>query len=342
MENRKELILKEVVDQYIAKREPVSSKILLENYDLPFSSATIRNDMHALEEEGFIEKPYTSGGRIPTVKGYRYFVNWLTELSELTNEERREIVRAYEFEQQNTDRLLRNTATLLANVTGYLGFVLSPDLERTKVKHFTLTKLDARHLMAILVTRVGLVENKIIRTEKEIPEEELEQIIDILNDRLEGKKMVDMKKLEQLKLDEGGWYDKLIRDSLVVIKSLLQERSERRLYQSGVLNLLENSPIQAQEGLSQLQGALELVEDKELLIQTAQSCSEHQKGIEAVVGVERAGEMLPYSLVLKLLSNCSGLIGVMGPLEMDYSKSFSAVQYIGNRLDTLLTAGEAE
>ncbi|MFW6049513.1 MAG: hypothetical protein ACOC88_04990, partial [Candidatus Bipolaricaulota bacterium] len=102
MKNRKELILKEIVDQYIETGKPVSSKILLDKYDLNFSSATVRNDMHELEEDGYLEKPYTSGGRIPTVEGYRYFVNWLLELSDLSSEEQRAIVEAYEFEQQDT------------------------------------------------------------------------------------------------------------------------------------------------------------------------------------------------------------------------------------------------
>ncbi|MBS3788774.1 hypothetical protein KGY77_09935, partial [Candidatus Bipolaricaulota bacterium] len=129
MKNRKELILKEIVDGYIETGEPVSSKMILEKYDLDYSSATVRNDMHELEEERYLKKPYTSGGRVPTIEGYRYFVSWLIELSELSGEEQRAIVEAYEFEQQNTERLLRNTATLLANITGYAGFVLGPDLE---------------------------------------------------------------------------------------------------------------------------------------------------------------------------------------------------------------------
>ncbi len=207
MKNRKELILKEIVDGYIDTGEPVSSRLILDEYDLDYSSATVRNDMHELEEEGYLKKPYTSGGRVPTIEGYRYFVSWLIELSGLSGEEQRAIVEAYEFEQQNTERLLGNTASLLASITGYAGFVLGPDLAERNVKYFTMTQLDKRHLMAILVTDIGLVENRVIKSERDITEEELDQIVSLLSDRLEGMQLKELKELRDLNLNEEGYSD---------------------------------------------------------------------------------------------------------------------------------------
>lgn len=338
MKNRKELILKEIVDQYIDTGEPVSSKVLLNKYDLNYSSATVRNDMHELEEEGYLEKPYTSGGRIPTVEGYRYFVNWLLELSDLSHEEQRAIVEAYEFEQQDTGRLLRNTASLLANITGYTGFVLGHDLEERRVKYFTLTPLDNRHLLAILVTDIGLVENRIIQSDQRIDEEQIEKIVPMLSEKLQGKKIGDLMELKDVKLNEEGWYDKLTRDSFLFIKKFMQERNYRRFYIEGTLNLL-GEEREADQDTRKLKRALTSL-DENTLAKMTEKCDEENKNINAVVGLDDKSQFLPYSLVVKHLANCSSSLGIMGPIDMDYSKSFSTVQYIGSRLDSLLTAGK--
>ncbi|MFW6006277.1 MAG: heat-inducible transcriptional repressor HrcA [Candidatus Bipolaricaulota bacterium] len=338
MKNRKELILKEIVDGYIETGEPVSSKMILNQYDLDYSSATVRNDMHELEEEGYLKKPYTSGGRVPTIEGYRYFVSWLIELSELSGEEQRAIVEAYEFEQQNTERLLRNTATLLANITGYTGFVLGPDLEQRQVKYFTLTQLDRTHLMAILVTDIGLVENRVLESEREITREELDQIVSLLSDRLEGMKLKELKELKNLNLNDEGWYDKLTRDSFLLIRNFLKERTERRLYLEGSLNIIGGDAQGAQDTKKLKRVFNYLNEDK--LTKITETCKEKDKQINALVGIKDHSTLLPYSLIIKRLANCSSSLGIMGPINMDYSKSFSTVQYIGNRLDTLLTAGK--
>ncbi|MEF8725605.1 MAG: heat-inducible transcriptional repressor HrcA [Candidatus Bipolaricaulota bacterium] len=338
MKNRKELILKEIVDGYIESGEPVSSKMILNQYDLDYSSATVRNDMHELEEEGYLKKPYTSGGRVPTTEGYRYFVSWLIELSELSGEEQRAIVEAYEFEQQNTERLLRNTATLLANITGYAGFVLGPDLERRRVKYFTLTQLDRTHLMAILVTDIGLVENRVLESEREITREELDQIVSLLSDRLEGMKLKELKELKNLNLNEEGWYDKLTRDSFLLIRNFLKERTERRLYLEGSLNIIGGDTQESQDTEKLKRVFNYLDEDK--LTKITETCKDKDKQINALVGIKDHSTLLPYSLIVKRLANCSSSLGIMGPINMDYSKSFSTVQYIGSRLDTLLTAGK--
>jgi len=338
MKNRKELILKEIVDGYIETGDPISSKMILEEYDLDYSSATVRNDMHELEDEGYLKKPYTSGGRVPTVEGYRYFVSWLLELSELSGEEQRAIVEAYDFEQQNTERLLRNTATLLANITGYAGFVLGPDLEERRVKYFTLTQLDRTHLMAILVTDIGLVENRVIESDREITRGELEQLNPMLSQRLEGIKLKKLKEMQNVDLNEEGWYDKLTRDSFLLIRNFLRERSERRLYLEGPLNIIGDG-LKEKQDPEKLKKVFDYL-NEENLEEITESCRENENQITAIVGLKDDSELLPYSMIIKRLANCSSTLGITGPINMDYSKSFSTVQYIGSRLDSLLTAGK--
>lgn len=341
MENRKELILKEIVDQYISSGQPVSSKMLLEEYELSFSSATVRNDMHTLEEDGFINKPYTSGGRVPTVQGYRYFVDWLLELSDLTNEERKEVVEAYNFKRQDAERLLRITVKLLANITGQLGFVLAPDLEEATLESFNIVRLDPFHLMAVFVTELGLVDHRIIRLDNKIPQEELSQLTELLNQKLQGRKLKELQGLEQLELDEEGWYDKTMRDSIMVIRQFVEERINRRLYSEGTMNLIGNLSSEQPGQLSELNEALQYIQDQETILSAMKDCDDSRHDISAVVGIETDSDTLNYSLIINRLANCSSAVGILGPLRMDYSKSFSAIHYIGSRLESLLTVGNS-
>lgn len=342
MENRKELILKEIVDQYIQSGEPVSSQMLLEKYDLSYSSATVRNDMHRLEEEGYIKKPYTSGGRIPTLQGYRYFVDWLIELSELTTEERQEIVNAYSYDRQDGKKLLRITVMMLANITGNASFVLAPKLEEAILENFTLVKFDSAHLMAIIVTEWGIVESTIISLEKEIAPREIDKISSLLNKKLKGKKLKDMRNIGEINLDATGWYDKMVRDSLVLFKQFIGDQPERDLMIEGTLNLLEKTNTRTEEDFNQLKRALAVIHDRTKILELLNDCPEQDRELNAIVGIDDKDDVLQYSLITKQLANCSGILGVLGPLQMDYSKTFSVVQYIGSRLNALLRVGRPQ
>jgi heat-inducible transcriptional repressor len=155
MDARKRLILKEIVDHYIRTGKAVSSQTILEKYGLSVSSATIRNEMKYLEKHGYITKSWSSSGRIPTAKGYRFFVDWLLELSELARKEQHAILEAYAFQRQRLDELLQQTAFLLASLTGHLGFVLAPRLDQTALEFIAFVKLPPDHALAVLVSDLG-------------------------------------------------------------------------------------------------------------------------------------------------------------------------------------------
>ncbi len=340
MKNRKELILKEIVDQYIRTGEPIASRSLLEAYDLDLSSATVRNEMNTLEQEGFLKKPYTSGGRIPTVKGYRYFVNWLIELSELKEEEKQQIINSYKFERQDTNQLLHITVSLLSNITGYVGFLLTPDLDEAKLENITLVRLDDENVMSVLVTDWGLLEGKTIKLERDITDEELKKIGKKLNEKLKGNKMVDLRGLEELNLDQSGWYDKTIRDSLYLVKKVLAPSPRRRLHLEGILNLLERIDPEDGDDLLQFKKALRFLQDKNELDDFAGDCVKEDARISATVGIEDSSEIMDYSIITKTLPNRHMVLGILGPLRMNYGKNLSIVNYIGNRLGTLMSVGK--
>jgi heat-inducible transcriptional repressor len=337
MEGRKMLILKEIVDRYIKLGEPVSSAMLLEEHNLGVSSATIRNDMKYLEEQGYIEKPYSSSGRIPTQKGYRFFVDWLLEVSELIKREGFEIVEFYEFQRHSLDDLLRRTAFLLANATGWVGFVLSPKLEKAKVEYITLVKLDPKNVIVIVVTDLGTIESRIVQAK--VSEGELEEMNKFLN-TLCGRRLNELKEEIINTVESEGWMDGVIRDSLLILRDVIEtigggiDVGGRRLYVEGVLNLLKL--IFPEDGVDEARRIMAFLEDKEKFIQVVERCKGEK--VTASIGYENpTAELYNYSLIT-MGYGYSGILGVLGPIRMDYSRAVSTTNYIGNRLKTVLSS----
>ena len=194
------LILKEIVDRYIRYREPVSSRMILDDYGLAVSSATVRNDMNDLEDAGYIEKPYASSGRIPTKKGYRFFVDWLLDLSDLTKKERLEIVEAYQVQCLEVQETMRQTAFLLGSITGYVGFVTLPRMEETRLDRVVLVGMDLQTVLLVIVSDIGVIEHGIVSLEDDVSEEDIARITKIINGELHG---ASLEAVRNLTLQDG-------------------------------------------------------------------------------------------------------------------------------------------
>jgi len=333
MDQRKRLILKQIVDQYIRSGEPVSSQTLLEEYGLGVSSATVRNEMHDLEEQGYIKKPYSSSGRIPTEKGYRFFVDWLLELSELGKQEQHAITEYYRFPRQEVERLFRNTAFLLANITGLVGFVLPPRLAGTRLERITLARLGPEQLLVILVSNLGLIESQVITAQ--FTAAELEEIGALLNARLGGKPFSEIAREIRhfFEEEEGSWIEPALKNSFEVLGEVIAREGQRRLYIEGLLSILEHA-----DGGDWL-GVIRLLGDEQRF--TEFLCQVGREGeITALIGTENHLPELHRCSIVAMGYGYSGVLGALGPIRMDYSKAFSATRYVGNRLQTILTAAE--
>ena len=339
MDQRKRLILKQIVDLYIKTGEPVSSQTLLEEYGLPVSSATVRNEMHYLEEQGYIEKPYSSSGRIPTEKGYRFFVDWLLELSELGKQEQHAITEWYRFPRQEMERLLRNTAFLLANITGLVGFVLPPRLEETRLERITLARLGPEQLLVVLVSNLGLIESQVI-TGSFTPAE-LEEISSLLNERLGGKSLSEIAHEVRrfFAEEEGSWIEPVLKNSFEILGEVIAQESRPRLYIEGLLNMMELI-LERAEGGDRL-GVIRLLGDERRFAEFLHQV-DREGEITAFIGSENPLPELHQCSIVIMGYGYSGVLGVLGPIRMDYSKAFSATRYVGNRLQTILSAAERE
>jgi len=334
---RQRLILKEIVDRYIRLHEPVSSRMILEDYGLEVSSATVRNDMNDLEEAGFIAKPYSSSGRVPTKLGYQFFVEWLLDLSELTREERVEIVEAYQTQQLDVEQTMRQTAFLLGNMTGCAGFVIPPRLAETKLERVVLFKVAHRLAFLLVVSDIGIVEHGYVALEDDLQPDEIARIMALINETLRGIHLADVRSLS---LEDGleGWYERPVRQAMIVLGRLLQHRMQRSVQFEGLLNLTDTLkevvPEQAMDHFSRLN---RVVRDKVSFIEAVATARMDREGLVASIGDFPLSGMESFSVVSCEYRPHAGVLGVIGPLWMDYGRALSTASYLGNRLESLLT-----
>jgi len=332
MDERKGLILKGIVDRYIKLGEPVSSQMLLKEYKMPVSSATIRNDMHYLEEHGYIEKSYSSSGRIPTQKGYRFFADWLLEMAELSKRDRFSIMESYAFQRQELEGLLRSTAFLLAELSGLLSFVLAPKLEETKIEYITMVRLDPENILVVVVSNLGIIESRVLRAA--ISSTELEKINNLLNRQLQGRRLEEIRE-EAIKFfaAETSWVDPVIRDSFALLHGFIDQSRKRQIYVEGILNLLR-LVFTKENGLEEARKIIALLADEAKFSQVLEGVGQ---GLQAAIGAENPVPQLHNYSMITMDYGYGGILGVLGPIRMDYGKAFSATKYMANRLKAILT-----
>ena len=338
---RQRLILKEIVDRYIRFREPVSSRMILEDYGLAVSSATVRNDMNDLEAAGFIEKPYSSSGRIPTKEGYRFFVEWLLDLSELTREERLEIVELAESRCLDVEETIRQTAFLLGNITGCASFVVPPRPEETKLDRVVLLRTDERLAFLLILSDIGIVEHGLVPLDDDLSSDEIEHIMRLINENLHGVHLSEVRALPDVDEPEG-WYERPVRQAILVLQRLLQRRTQQTVRFDGLLNLTDalqqTTPDHAMADFVSFSHA---VRDEAGFIEALSRARSGREGLVVNIGDFPLSGLAEFSVVSCGYRPHAGALGVIGPLWMDYGRAISAASYVANRLEGLLVSSGA-
>ena len=335
---RQRLILKEIVDRYIRFREPVSSRMILEDYGLAVSSATVRNDMNDLEASGYIEKPYSSSGRIPTKRGYRFFVDWLLDLSDLTREERLEIVELVEAQCLDVEETIRQTTFLLGNITGCASFAIPPRPEETKLDRVMLLRMADRMAFLLILSDIGIVEHGLVPLDDDLSPSEIDHIMQLINENLHGVILSEVRSLPDVDEPEG-WYERPVRQATLVLQRLLQRRMQRPVRFDGLLNLTDalqqTVPDHAMADFADFSRA---VRDEAGFIEAMSEARAGKEGLVVSVGDFPLPGLEEFSIVSCGYRPHSGVLGVIGPLWMDYGRALSTVSYVANRLEGLLVA----
>lgn len=336
--DRMKTILNAVVHLYITTAEPISSEMIVSYYGLPVSSATVRHDLLVLEKLGFLKKPHTSAGRVPTDKGYRFYVDRLMEknVDSLSEEEKEEIIEQYKI-GRDFNEIMIITSKLISRLTNNLGLVLAPNMVRDTLKDIHFISLDNQRLLVTLITNSGLFFQKIMKVNCNISEENLETISQIIKKEFYGKnlEMVNeeiLKKIYQYSFEyqtlESIW--KLIEDCFDFKVDNTKVFLGNRSY------ILKQPEFKEIEKLNYL---FDFIEEEENLAKIIKR-SILKKQIDIIIGSELGQDIMQNCSVITrqylIKGKPRGAIGVLGPTRMDYSKSVSILEFIANRLNEIL------
>ncbi|MFJ9818242.1 heat-inducible transcriptional repressor HrcA [Streptomyces sp. NPDC101151] len=334
LSERRLQVLRAIVQDYVGTEEPVGSKALTERHNLGVSPATVRNDMAALEDEGFIAQPHTSAGRIPTDKGYRLFVDKLAGVKPMTPPERRAIQNFLEG-AVDLDDVVARTVRLLAQLTRQVAVVQYPSLTRSTVRHVELLSLAPARVMLVLITDTGRVEQRMVDCPAPFGEASLADFRARLNSRVAGRRFTDVPSLvedlpDAFELEDRG----TVSTVLSTLLETLVEENEERLMIGGTANLTRfghDFPLM-------IRPVLEALEEQVVLLKLLGEAKD--PGMTVRIGHENAHEGLNSTSVVSVGYGSGGeavaKLGVVGPTRMDYPGTMGAVRAVARYVGQIL------
>ena len=336
-DDRRFEVLRAIVADFVATKEPIGSKALVERHNLGVSSATVRNDMAVLEAEGYIAQPHTSSGRVPTEKGYREFVNRLHDVKPLSNPERSAILSFLES-GVDLDDVLRRAVRLLAQLTRQVAVVQYPTLTASTVRHLEVVALTPARLLMVVITDSGRVDQRIVELGDTIDDQQLSKLRELLGQALEGKKLstasVAVADLAERLGGPAGLGNAVGRSATVLLESLV-EHPEERLLMGGTANLTRNT---ADFGGS-LRPVLEALEEQVVVLRLLAAQQDAGK-VTVRIGHETEAEQMAGTSVVTTTYGSSDVVyggmGVLGPTRMDYPGTIANVAAVATYIGEVL------
>lgn len=329
LDDRKKRILQAIVDEYVNTAEPVSSGAISKKKGLDFSSATIRNEMSELEKSGYLEKTHTSSGRIPSVKGYRLYVDELLKEDNISLEEIKYIKEKLQIKADQIEDLTKIASNTLSEITHYTTVAIGPKVTKQIIKEIKFVLLGSRMLMAVILTNTGMIKETIINFGEDIYEDQIETINLLFNSKLQGK---PLEKINE-PLDEYIFTE--MKSSASMIKTIIEQLNkviyeESKLYLEGTNKSFDLPELSKAETARNF---INILENKSEVVDLLDN--EISKDINVYFGDELDDENLKdFSIVtLKSDEKDLGTIGIIGPKRMNYSKIISVMRYIQKLID---------
>jgi heat-inducible transcriptional repressor len=325
-------VLKAIVHDYIASKEPVGSKSLVERHSFGVSAATIRNDMAILEEEELIVAPHTSSGRVPTDKGYRLFVDRLSEVKPLSPAEKAAI-EGFLSKSSDLDETLGHTARLLSQLTNQVALVQYPSLGKSSVRHVEIIAIDDKRLLLMLITDSGRIQQHVFEIGAGFSGSDLEQLRNILNESLAGKPLPEVKALaKNVSQKVTGKLKELSEKVVPNLLQLVDANSQEKILLAGTSNLARREG----DFPGSISPVLEAIEEQVVLLKLISEMQADQHGVSLRIGRENTVDALSQtSVVVSGYENQGSEIakvGVIGPTRMDYSSNIGAVRAVARYL----------
>jgi heat-inducible transcriptional repressor len=344
LDERKITILNAIIKNYMETGEPIGSRTISKLPDCSLSSATIRNEMCDLEEMGYLIQPHTSAGRIPSDKGYRFYVN------EILQEKQNEVTEFKELMIKRVDRLemvLKRMAKLIASNTNYAAMISGPSYHQNKIKLIQLSRIDAYKILVVTVVEGNIINNKIITVEEALSDQEILNLNILLNTSLNGLTIseINLNVINALKKDAGS--HRAVIDLVLneVSEAIKTDDEDLQIYTSGATNIFKYPELADGEKASKLIDAFEEKGKlKEILDDVSESADEDHDDIQVFIGDESpVPNMKDCSMVTAnydLGNGMRGTIGIVGPKRMDYEKVLSTLRTLMKQLDKSFQDGE--
>ncbi len=344
LDDRKTKILYAIIKTYLETGEPVGSRTISKYADLNLSSATIRNEMSDLEEMGYIVHPHTSAGRIPSDKGYRFYVDQMMEYKEREVTEMKELMIQ---KQDKMEQILKQVVKVLANNTNYATMITAPQYHRTKLKFIQLSVISESQMLAVVVTEGNVVKNKMLHMEHRLDNETVLKLNILLNTSLNGLTMeqINLGTIAKLK-EQAGIHSEVVNSVLdAVAEAIRMDDEDLEIYTSGATNIFKYPELSDNERARELISAFE--EKKQLVNLVAETMnSEENTGIQVYIGNESPMQNMKDCSVVtaayELGDGMKGTIGIIGPKRMDYDRVVSALKTLTTQLDSIFENTEKE
>ncbi|MGQ7278114.1 heat-inducible transcriptional repressor HrcA [Brevibacillus thermoruber] len=337
LSERQRLILNAIVDNYIHSAEPVGSRTISKREDIGFSSATIRNEMADLEELGYLEQPHTSAGRVPSTKGYRFYVDNLIKPHMLSDLELSKLKQLFAERIHHFEQVIDYTAQILSHVTNYTAIVLGPEIFEQRLKHIQIVPLNDTQAVAIVVTNTGRVENKLIDLPQGVRPQEIEKLVNLLNSKLTDVPLWQLRqRLYQEVAGEMRRHVEQYEEMLQILEESLQRQEGERVYLRGATKIMDQPEFR---DVDKVKDILELLEQNDQLVHLFGPPTE---GITVRIGQENQLDAMKECSIITtsyyIGGKPVGTVGILGPTRMEYSRVITVLNYLAEGLSRMLTS----
>lgn len=335
-DERKKSILRAVILDYIQNAEPVGSRTLSRKYLVGISPATIRNEMSDLEDLGYLEQPHTSAGRIPSEKGYRFFVDWLMELKDVNQEDTKKMVRHFENKTKEIDQIIETTVKMISELTQYTSVALKPQLNKSSVKYIQILPIEEKKAIILMVTNTGIVKNTIIEMPKRLDRSDLERLSNLMLHHIKGVTLDKINNALTKRIQEEAFgNENLMEICFNILLSGVEAEEGNRLIIGGTPNILTLPEF---KDIEKAQSFLALIEEKDLVKDILTESREGEIVIR--IGSENkhpsAKELSVIMATYELNGKPLGSIGVLGPTRMNYPKVVSLLELVTTKLGIII------
>lgn len=336
LDERKRLILQAIIDDYISTAEPVGSRTIARKYDLGISPATIRNEMADLELSGYLEQPHTSSGRIPSVKGYRFYVDCLLAPPQISDRDIAIIDNWYQTKARRIEEVFQETVKIMSRMTKNVSMVLAPQVTQCTFRYLQFLPLDDRRSIVVIVTDTGLLENKVIEIPDGLTHDDLARVASAINSHVGGLSIdrITAAVLEDIQkeiLPNPQVYERAIK----LLRQVLTVEKSEKVYLGGTTQMLNQPEFR---DIDKIKGLLSMLEEDRLLCDILHISD--SDGVIVTIGQENKYSGIHDCSVVqatyRIDGQVVGTVAVLGPTRMEYGKTMSVLKFMQRHLGDIL------